>query len=179
MMSVLRKSSACNVSNVDGLNPQLCLSWSYYFFLFKKNILNEFSFWDVYKCVFRLKLNWRFPHKLTALSCSNRSFIFDTEISNLQAEKMAVILWQNDPKYDPNGWIPQPAGELAVREEPDASKKEDRTSQETWQGSLKKRLFGERRAFPTIFHAIWLLGLNPSVFSLLNLLALGIKTTVV
>lgn len=35
------------------------------------------------------------------------------------------------PKYGPNHRIPQPAGELAVREEPDASKKGVGTSQET------------------------------------------------
>lgn len=67
-------------------------------------------------------------------------------------------------KYDPNHWIPQPAGELAVRGEQDASKKEARTSQETWQECLKRRLFEDKKSLSLGFPCNMAAGFKPHCF---------------
>lgn len=78
---------------------------------------------------------------------------------------MAInIVPKMPPEYGPNHRIPQPAGELAVREEPDASKKEVSTSQDTWQSCLKKRLCEKRGAFSVGFPCNMAAGFKPQCF---------------
>lgn len=124
----------------------------------------------------KFRISWA---GLTALSCSNRSFIFQTDDLTPLATEITPILVRNASKMSPNPWIPQPAAELAVRQ-----KHHQRTqlprSLERVVG--EKLLFRKRWVFLSL--TIWLLGLKP-VFgfffffsSFLNLLARGIKPTV-
>lgn len=76
----------------------------------------------------------------------------------------------------PNPWIPQPAGELAVRHKHHQPTQLPRSLERV---VGEKLFFRKRCVFLSFFHTIWLLGLNRCFFSFLNLLARGIKTTVV
>lgn len=72
-------------------------------------------------------ISWTPP---TALSCSNRSFIFQTYSTPLNQGINQTIL-KLFYKTSPSPCISQPAVELAVRHKPNANKKEDKTPQKS------------------------------------------------